>query len=318
MKEIRRKTLEIITLVAILLLLFCFPTYFFIFNNSPQIKHETNRWMLIRDNDGNKIAVEAINSSLWDSLKMFYHEYENEGEPMSILGVVVSYDNSWQFRLNPSTISMGYGFWKMETYTISEITTNLESHLSTTVAIYFTTIQFNNFKNTGLIPFIIDMIVSVVSLLLFSIYLVFKRERNLSAKIKEILLDAKEYPEGISFSLLSQNVGLKQQRILHLLSKNNLKKNLGLQITDDLIQFKEMIYSQNFRQIEEQLNTFLQLAQNQLTLDHYGQLSQFKTGLEEALVYFSKNSSNIAKQTQIEIKLAVITNLLDSITLDAI
>ncbi|MHA1354808.1 MAG: hypothetical protein ACTSR1_06520 [Candidatus Heimdallarchaeota archaeon] len=318
MKEKKRRILEIISLIIIVSLLFGYPTYFFVFNNSPDIKHETNQWMLIRDNDGNKIAVEAINSSLWDSLTMFYQEHKNDGEPLSFKGVVVSYENSWQFRLDPSTIYMGLGFWKMETYTINEITSNLELYLSTTVAIYFTAIQFNSYKNTGVIPFSIDMIITGVSVLLFGIFLFFKRERTLTTKIKETLLAAKENPDGISFSLLSQNVGLKQQRIKHLLAKNNLKENLNLQITNDLIQFKEMIYSQSIHQIKELLPNILQLAQDKLTIDHYGQLSQFKTDLEDALVYFSKNSSNLIKETQIKTTLVVITDLLDSITLDSI
>jgi len=310
-----QRTLGILSLVVVVLLFFGYPTYFFIINNSPEIKHETNRWMLIRDNDGNKIAFETINSSLWDSLTMSYQEYENEGEPMSILGVVVSYDNSWQFRLDPSTISMGYGFWKMETYTISEITTNLELHLSTTVAIYFASIQFNNFKNTGMIPFIVDMIVSVVSILLFSLYFFFKRERNLSAKIKETLLGAKENPEGISFALLSQNVGLKQKQIEKLIQKRNLEEDLGLQITNDRIEFKELIYSKKINRIEEELKDIIQLTSDQLTPEHFSMLFQFKTDLEEALVYY-KTASDKEQQYQINTKLEVITEFQDSIKLE--
>ncbi|MHA1187930.1 MAG: hypothetical protein ACTSXA_11130 [Candidatus Heimdallarchaeota archaeon] len=313
----RRKIIEIISIVTIFSLLLGYPIYFFVLNNSPQIKHETNQWMLIRDNDGNKIAVEAINSSLWDSLTMFYQEHENEGEPMSILGVVVSFDNSWQFRLNPSTISMGYGFWKMETYTISEISANLESHLSTTVAIYFTTIQFNNFKNTGMIPFIIDMIVSVVSLLLSSIYFFFKRERNMLAKIKEALLIAKKNPEGITFTKLSQNLGLEQKRIERLISKNNLKEDLDLWITDNQIEFKERIFSQRILQIEEQLRNITHLSHNQLSQENYSKLFQFKKDLEEALIHF-RDISDEKKQTQINAMVEIINDLLESIPLERI
>ncbi|MHA1187929.1 MAG: hypothetical protein ACTSSK_13835, partial [Candidatus Heimdallarchaeota archaeon] len=196
MKE-RQKILAIVSIIVILLLFFGYPTYFLIFNNSPDIKHETNRWMLIRDNDGNKIAVEAINSNLWDELITFYQMYENSGNPLSIWGVITSYNNTWQFRLDPATLYFRLGIFPSMVYSINEISDNLEMHLSTKIGFYVNSIQFINVRYAGVIPFIIDMIVSVVSLLLFSIYLVLKRERNMLAKIKEAVLNAKEIPEGI-------------------------------------------------------------------------------------------------------------------------
>jgi hypothetical protein len=158
------------------------------------------------------------------------------------------------------------------------------------------------------------MVVTGVSILLFSLYFYFKRERRLATKIKEELLITKKSPEGISFTDLSQKIGLKEKRIKSLIHKRNLVEDLGLQITDDKIKFKAVIYSKSINQIEDQLPYFTQLSNDQLTLDHYSQLFQFKTDLEEALVYFSKDSSNVTKQTQIEATLEVITDLLESIT----
>ncbi|MHA1186786.1 MAG: hypothetical protein ACTSSK_07920, partial [Candidatus Heimdallarchaeota archaeon] len=144
-----------------------------------------------------------------------------------------------------------------------------------------------------------------------------KRERNMLAKIKEAVLNAKEIPEGITFTELSQNVGLKQKRIERLISKNNLKGDLGLHITNDCIEFKEIIYKKRISQINEQLKGITQLTSDQITLEHFSKLAQFKNDLEEALVYY-KDTSNIKQQTQIEIQLEVITKLLENISLDTI
>ncbi len=314
MNERRRKIVELFSLVVILLLFFGYPTYFFILNYSLDIKHETNRWMMISDNDGNKIAVEAINISLWDELASFYQLYQNSGEQISIWGVITSYNNTWQFRLAPETLYFRLGIFPSMVYPINEIADNLEMHLSTKIGFYVNSIQFINFRYAGVIPFIIDMVVTGVSILLFSLYFYFKRERRLATKIKEELLITKKSPEGISFTDLSQKIGLKEKRIKSLIHKRNLVEDLGLQITDDKIKFKAVIYSKSINQIEDQLPYFTQLSNDQLTLDHYSQLFQFKTDLEEALVYFSKDSSNVTKQTQIEATLEVITDLLESIT----
>ncbi|MGC9778313.1 MAG: hypothetical protein HZR80_03635 [Candidatus Heimdallarchaeota archaeon] len=315
MKE-RGKIIELFSVLVILTLLFGYPTYFFISNNSEDIKHETNRWAIIKDYDGNQLAVDASNRSIWEEIRKDYET--NPGSPMFIYGMVVSYDNSWQFRLEPSTVISFIGNIKGPSYTIIEIANNLELHLSKWRAIRIKSIRFFNFKYAGIIGLTFDMTLSIISIILFSLYLFSKRKRRIYEKIKEALLVAKETPEGISFTLLSQKVDLKQKRIEQLINKRNLKEDLGLQITDDRIQFKDLIYSKSICQIEEQLNNFLQLSPNHLTLEHYSKLFQFKNDLDEALLYFTKDSSNVEKQNQIETKIEVITNLLESITLDAI
>ena len=312
----RRKIIELFSLFIILILLFGYPTYFFIFNSSEDIKHETNRWAIIEDYDGNQLAVDAPNRSIWEELRKDWKELRKDYD-MLIFGVIVSYDNSWHFRLEPSTLGLcGLGgIIREQTYSIIEIANNLDEHLSRLVLIEVKSMQFFNFRNAGMFVLIVDMIVTIVSIILFSLYLFSKRERRRYEKIKGELLAAKETQGETSFTLLSQKANLKQKRLERLINTRNLKEELGLQITDDRIQFKDLIYSKSIYQIEEQLNTILQVSQYQLTLEHYSKLFQFKNDLNEAFFHF-KASSNVEKQKQIETKIEVITNLLDSITLD--
>ncbi len=223
----RRKIIELFSLFVILILLFGFPTYVLITNNSEDIKHETNRWAIIEDYDGNQLAIDAFNSSIWNELRKDWKELRkdsgtNLSAPMFIFGLVVSYDNSWQFRFEPSTVSSTIGYIKEPSYTIIEIANNLEWHLSQRIPIEIESIRFFNFQNAGMVILIIDVIVSIVSIITFSLYLFSKRERRRYKTIKEALLVAKETPEEISFALLSQKVDLKQKQIEHLIKKKNL------------------------------------------------------------------------------------------------
>jgi len=323
MKERKRKILELFASIVILTLFFGYPTYFFVLNYSPDTKHETNRWAIFEDTDGDKIALEVDDDNIWDEIQENWKEVRKITDPelhMYISGVVVSYDNSWGFRLDPSTVSstlLQIDLWSKSRSTIEHIATYLNGTLSNDYDIHITTIRFYNSEYVGVIPFIIDLIVTGVSLLLFSLYFYFKWERKLSETIKDELLNTKETPKGITFTTLSQKTDMKQQRIKHLMNKYNLKDDLGLQINEDQIQFRELIYSKSISKIDEQLAIINQLSHDQLTLEHFSKLSKFKNDLEAALAFF-KNSFNIEKQIQIETKIKVITDLLDSITLEVI
>jgi len=316
-----RRIVEIISIVTIFSLLLGYPIYFFVLNNSLDIKHETNRWALIVDTEGSKLAIEAVNSSVWERIVLNYQEFKDYDYPMVITSEgIVPYNNSWQFRIDPNTVKFLYGLIKGPTHTIKQLASNLDYYLNDHfgyIAIYIDSINFYYSKNAVTIPFTIDLIVTSVAILLVGVYFYFKRERNMLTKIKEALLIAKEIPEGITLTELSQNVGLEQKRIERLISKTNLKEELGLCIADSQIEFKERIFARRIRQVEEQLKNITKLTSDQITLDHFSKLAQFKNDLEEALVYY-KDTSNVEQQTQIETKLEIITDLLESISLDTI
>ncbi|MHA1186555.1 MAG: hypothetical protein ACTSSK_06705 [Candidatus Heimdallarchaeota archaeon] len=267
--------------------------------------------------------MEIEDDAVWEEMQESWDEVQKKTDPelhMYIYGKVVPYNNSWGFRLDPLT-TISYlspiSAWSKSRNTIENVANNLSSALSHTYAFYFKNIRFYNSEYAGVFPFLIDMIITGAVIILFSLYFLVRRERKLSTKIKEELLNTKEMPEGITFIMLSQKVGLKQQRIEHLLTKNNLKENMGLHIADELIRFKDLMYSQSIDHVEEQMKGILQLSIRKLTADHFSKLSQLKKDLEEALSYF-KSVSNLEKQKQIDIKLKVITDLLDSITLESI
>jgi len=64
------------------------------------IKHETNRWAVIEDVNGNSMAVEPISDLVWSELVQF----NQNGNKMFVGGVVERYDNKWGFRFKPDTV----------------------------------------------------------------------------------------------------------------------------------------------------------------------------------------------------------------------
>lgn len=63
-------------------------------------KHETDRWAVIQDVDGNLLSVETTSDEAWTQLV----QLNANGTRMWVGGVVQRYDNKWGFRFNPETI----------------------------------------------------------------------------------------------------------------------------------------------------------------------------------------------------------------------
>jgi hypothetical protein len=61
---------------------------------------ETDRWVIIRDLNGDIMAVETIDDDLWNTLGNLHQNQT----AMWIGGIVEEYDNKWGFRFNPETI----------------------------------------------------------------------------------------------------------------------------------------------------------------------------------------------------------------------
>ena len=315
MNERGRRTVEIISIVVIFSLLLGFPIYFIILNNSPDIKHETTRWAIIEDNLGNRLAIEPENTDVWEE----FVEYNKPILYAYVKGIVVPYENLWQFRFEPSTISIQNVSSRYLNANIQYIASNLDHLLFNEFGVNIEKIEIFEHKYYGIIGFSVDLVILILAIPIFSFYLVFRNKTQKRYElIKNSILEVKDDLEGISLAMLSQKVDLQQKQVEQLIKKSNLAVEFDLLITDDRIQFKELIYSQSIKQIEEELPNIHQISTNQLTLEHFSKLSQFKADLEEALEYFSKDPTNIAKQTQIKTTLEIISELLESITLDAI
>lgn len=66
------------------------------------LKHETGRWAVIEDVNGDVMAVEPADDETWDSLV----ELNQNGTRMWVGGVVEKYDNKWGFRFKPENITV--------------------------------------------------------------------------------------------------------------------------------------------------------------------------------------------------------------------
>jgi len=64
------------------------------------VKHETNRWAVIEDVNGDKMAVEPVSNHVWSELV----QLSQNGTRMFVGGIVERYDNKWGFRFKPDTI----------------------------------------------------------------------------------------------------------------------------------------------------------------------------------------------------------------------
>jgi len=58
------------------------------------VKHETNRWAVIEDVNGDKMAVEPVSNHVWSELVQLHRN----GTRMFVGGIVERYENKWGFR----------------------------------------------------------------------------------------------------------------------------------------------------------------------------------------------------------------------------
>lgn len=66
------------------------------------LKHETNRWAVIEDINGDRIAVEPTSDTVWEQLVQLY-----ENKTVRWIGSIVEeYDNKWGFRFKPENITV--------------------------------------------------------------------------------------------------------------------------------------------------------------------------------------------------------------------
>jgi len=64
------------------------------------VKHETNRWAVIEDSNGDRMAVEPIDDHVWLELV----QLNQNGTRMFVGGIVERYDNKWGFRFKPDSV----------------------------------------------------------------------------------------------------------------------------------------------------------------------------------------------------------------------
>lgn len=67
-----------------------------------EIAHETDRWAVIKDVNGDHIAVEPTSDDVWNQLVELYQNKT----VMFIGGIVEEYGNKWGFRFKPENITI--------------------------------------------------------------------------------------------------------------------------------------------------------------------------------------------------------------------
>jgi len=66
------------------------------------LKHETDRWAVIKDSHGDRIAIETTSDQIWNQLVELY---QNQSDRW-IGSFVEEYDNKWGFRFKPENITI--------------------------------------------------------------------------------------------------------------------------------------------------------------------------------------------------------------------
>ncbi len=64
------------------------------------LKHDTGRWAVIEDVNGDMMAVETTSDGVWSDLSRM----NQDGTQLWVGGVVESYGSSWGFRFRPDTV----------------------------------------------------------------------------------------------------------------------------------------------------------------------------------------------------------------------
>ncbi|MCW4019895.1 MAG: hypothetical protein NWF14_01510 [Candidatus Bathyarchaeota archaeon] len=91
-----------------------------------EIVHETDRWAVIEDVQGNHLAVEPTSGEVWNVL-VELHQNQTE---MWVGGAVERYENKWGFRLRPENITVAQFTAEGLQATIQFVSENLDYWLN--------------------------------------------------------------------------------------------------------------------------------------------------------------------------------------------
>jgi len=86
------------------------------------LKHETDRWAVIEDVEGNRIAVETTDDNVWTQLV----QLNQNGTRMFIGSIVETYGNKWGFRFKPENLTVAEFTAEGLQATIKYISENLD------------------------------------------------------------------------------------------------------------------------------------------------------------------------------------------------
>lgn len=71
-------------------------------DTTDPLKHDTARWAVIADVNGDRMAVEPTSDAVWAQLV----QMKQDGTELWVGGIVERYNNYWGFRFRPDTITV--------------------------------------------------------------------------------------------------------------------------------------------------------------------------------------------------------------------
>ena len=66
------------------------------------LKHETDRWAVIEDVNGDRMAVEPVSDEVWFQMI----QMRQNGSRLFVGSIVEKYDNKWGFRFKPDNVTI--------------------------------------------------------------------------------------------------------------------------------------------------------------------------------------------------------------------
>jgi len=295
-----------------LILLFIFLVLSFVFTFSPpDIKHETNRWIIVWDDVGKRIAIEPTEESVWEELLLL----KDNISWYSINGLVVPYNNFWHFHFDPSTIELMDSIRGMAT--IARITYNLDIYLYKATGINIQSIEFFDQKHPSFYLVIISSILFLLQSISISLFLAVthkkaKKVRSLMTSLNE----AHNSSNDLSLDKLSNKTALDKETIRQILTNEDLLNKMDLLLVDDTFFSKVIFYNNQLKVIESRIAMLSQFKQSKFTFQLYSELISFKHLLEEMEDYFALKEDSSYDLTLEKKLLLEINSLLDSITIE--
>ena len=89
------------------------------------VKHDTNRWAVIEDVNGDRMAVEPTSDQIWSELV----QLNQNGSSRMVGGIVERYDNKWGFRFKPESVTVAEATAEGLQGTIQYISTHIDDWL---------------------------------------------------------------------------------------------------------------------------------------------------------------------------------------------
>jgi len=90
------------------------------------VKHDSNRWAVIEDINGDRMAVEPVSDLIWAELVQLHQN----GTRMWVGGIVERYTNKWGFRFKPDTVTVAQFTAEGLQTTIKDISADIDYWLN--------------------------------------------------------------------------------------------------------------------------------------------------------------------------------------------